>query len=170
MISARDEILARVAEAVGREEIDPETEARLTERLHHPPVQLRPQWDDDPVERFVSKLRAVAATVDVVNTAADVAKSIASFLRENDLPPAVVLAPDDRLNAYQPVEKGAIDRASLHHGTYRGEGDFAVVRNDEGDLSDQDGASGGHKREQGAISARHGLFRGAGADELAHQQ
>ncbi len=100
MTSARDEILARVAEAVGREGIDPKTEARLTERLHHPPVQLRPQWDDDPVERFVSKLRAVAATVDAVNTAADVAKSIASFLRENDLPPAVVLAPDDRLNAY----------------------------------------------------------------------
>ena len=100
MTSARDEILARVAEAVGREEIDPETEARLTERLHHPPVQLRPQWDDDPVERFVSKLRAVAATVDVVNTAADVAKSIASFLRENELPSAVTLAPDDRLNAY----------------------------------------------------------------------
>ncbi len=88
MTSARDEILARVAEAVGREGIDPKTEARLTERLHHPPVQLRPQWDDDPVERFVSKLRAVAATVDAVNTAADVAKSIASFLRENDLPPA----------------------------------------------------------------------------------
>ena len=41
---------------------------------------------------------------------------------------------------------------------------------DEDDLNDQDGSSGRNKHEQGANSARHGLLRGAGADELAHQQ
>ncbi len=73
-------------------------------------------------------------------------------------------------DAYQPVEKGVIDRGSRHDETYRGEGGFAVLRDDEDDLSDQDGASRRNKHEQGAISARHGLFRGAGADQLAHQQ
>jgi len=70
----------------------------------------------------------------------------------------------------QPVEKGAIDRGSPHGDAYRGDGGFAILRDDEDDLSDQDGASGRYKHEQGAISARHGLLRGAGADELAHQQ
>ena len=36
----------------------------------------------------------------------------------------------------------------------------------EDDLNDQDGSSGRNKHEQGANSARHGLLRGAGADEF----
>ena len=72
--------------------------------------------------------------------------------------------------AYQPVEKGVIDRGSRHGEAYRGEGGFAILRDDEDDLNDQDGSSGRNKHEQGANSARHGLLRGAGADELAHQQ
>ncbi|HJN23810.1 MAG TPA: LUD domain-containing protein, partial [Rhodospirillales bacterium] len=100
MTSARDEILGRVAKAVGRDEIDPETETRLTERLRHSPAQLRPRWDGDPIERFVAKLRAVAASVDVVGTVADVPQSVQTFLRENDIPLVVTMAPDDRLNLY----------------------------------------------------------------------
>ena len=69
------------------------------------------------------------------------------------------------------VEKGVIDRVSRHgEASYRGEGGFAILRDDEDDLNDQDGSSGRNKHEQGANSARHGLLRGAGADELAHQQ
>ena len=71
---------------------------------------------------------------------------------------------------YQPVEKGVIDRVSRHGEAYRGEGGFAILGDDEDDLNDQDGSSGRNKHEQGANSARHGLLRGAGADELAHQQ
>ena len=98
MTSAREEILDRVAKAVGRDDIDTETEKRLTDRLRQLPTKLRPQWNDDPVERFVSKLRAVAASVDVVGTAADVVESVQTFLREHNIPLAVTVAPDDRLN------------------------------------------------------------------------
>ena len=76
----------------------------------------------------------------------------------------------DFARLYQPVEKGVIDRVSRHGEAYRGEGGFAILRDDEDDLNDQDGSSGRNKHEQGANSARHGLLRGAGADELAHQQ
>ena len=68
MTEARDEILRRVATAVGRDQIDAETEARLTQRLHRLARQLRPQWDDDTVERFVAKLNAAAASVAVVES------------------------------------------------------------------------------------------------------
>ena len=78
--------------------------------------------------------------------------------------------PPAHLPPYQPVEKGVIDRVSRHGEAYRGEGGFAILRDDEDDLNDQDGSSGRNKHEQGANSARHGLLRGAGADELAHQQ
>ena len=80
------------------------------------------------------------------------------------------LSPDELQRLKQPVEKGVIDRVSRHGEAYRGEGGFAILRDDEDDLNDQDGSSGRNKHEQGANSARHGLLRGAGADELAHQQ
>ena len=82
--------------------------------------------------------------------------------------------PQPAARARQPrpprLEKGVIDRVSRHGEAYRGEGGFAILRDDEDDLNDQDGSSGRNKHEQGANSARHGLLRGAGADELAHQQ
>ena len=58
-----------------------------------------------------------------------------------------------------------MDRISPHGEAYRGEGGFAIFRDDEDDLSDQDVSSGRNKHEKGAIAARHGLPRGAGADE-----
>ena len=85
-------------------------------------------------------------------------------------PPQSETTPFHPRSPYQPVEKGVIDRVSRHGEAYRGEGGFAILRDDEDDLNDQDGSSGRNKHEQGANSARHGLLRGAGADELAHQQ
>ena len=69
-----------------------------------------------------------------------------------------------------PLKKASLTEVSRHGEAYRGEGGFAILRDDEDDLNDQDGSSGRNKHEQGANSARHGLLRGAGADELAHQQ
>ena len=69
-----------------------------------------------------------------------------------------------------PLKKASLTGFSRHGEAYRGEGGFAILRDDEDDLNDQDGSSGRNKHEQGANSARHGLLRGAGTDELAHQQ
>ena len=88
----------------------------------------------------------------------------------SDRPRRLLICDYVAVDAYQPVEKGVIDRVSRHGEAYRGEGGFAILGDDEDDLNDQDGSSGRNKHEQGANSARHGLLRGAGADELAHQQ
>ena len=53
--------------------------------------------------------------------------------------------------AYQPVEKGVIDRVSRHGEAYRGEGGFAILRDDEDDLNDQDGSSGRNKTNKAPI-------------------
>ena len=113
MTLAREKILDRVALAVGRDKIDPKTEAALTKRLNRIPTILRPQWDDNPVRRFASKLRDVSASVDVVDSPADVAKSVGSFLLENDVPLAVAMAPDDRLNGYPWPEYLKISRRNV---------------------------------------------------------
>ena len=97
-------------------------------------------------------------------------KTYESLLEVSPEHQALLLSAARGYTAYQPVEKGVIDRVSRHGEAYRGEGGFAILRDDEDDLNDQDGSSGRNKHEQGANSARHGLLRGAGADELAHQQ
>ena len=74
----------------------------------------------------------------------------------------------DGLNS--PLKKASLTGFHATAKQYRGEGGFAILRDDEDNLNDQDGSSGRNKHEQGANSARHGLLRGAGADELAHQQ
>ncbi len=62
---------------------------------------------------------------------------------------------DPALFGYQPVEKGAIDRVSPHGETHRSEGGFAIVRDADDDLSNQNVSSGRNKHENTAISARH---------------
>ncbi len=59
MSSARDEILARVRSALGREEPDRHTRESLDRRLADPPHHDRPAVDDDLVRAFESKLTAV---------------------------------------------------------------------------------------------------------------
>lgn len=57
--SARDEVLARVRSALGREGIDRDTRERLDRRLADPPRHDRPAVDADLVRVFESKLTAV---------------------------------------------------------------------------------------------------------------
>ena len=71
---------------------------------------------------------------------------------------------------YQPVEKGAHARVSSDGEPYRGEGGIILVRDDEDDLSDQNGSTIHAEQAETAISACYDLSRGAGADDLAHQQ
>ena len=49
---------------------------------------------------------------------------------------------------------------------YRGEGGIILVRDDEDDLSDQNGSTIHAEQAETAISACYDLSRGAGADDL----
>lgn len=59
MSSARDEILARVRAALGRDGLDRNTRERLDRRLADPPLHDRPAVDPDLVGSFESRLTAV---------------------------------------------------------------------------------------------------------------
>ena len=52
-----------------------------------------------------------------------------------------------------PLKKATLTEVSRHGEAYRGEGGFAILRDDEDDLNDQDGSSGRNKHEQGANSS-----------------
>ena len=103
MSAARDAVLGRVRQAIGRSpEQEAEAEAVTRERVAAPRPNLIPargQLDrEGRVALFVTMARAVTADVQRLETLGDAAVAVGSWLREHNLPQRVVMAPDPALD------------------------------------------------------------------------
>jgi L-lactate dehydrogenase complex protein LldG len=99
--AARQQILASVRRALRREQPGPETRAELEARLNAPKAglipgrgQLPPGQQLDLMERMLLEL---SATVVRLRDDAEVPKAIADYLKNENLPPEIRLAPRDDL-------------------------------------------------------------------------
>lgn len=101
MSAGRQTVLAAVARALGREEPDAATRAALEERLSRPRANLIPTRGQrapaERVELFVAMAGEAAATVARLPTYAAAPAAIADYLRRENLPPQIRLAPDPAL-------------------------------------------------------------------------
>ena len=93
MSTARDDILARIRSALGRESLDDGIRAGLDERLVHPPSYERPPVDDDLVHSFETRLKAVHGGLRKTGEQA-LMKTIGDCLDEHGLGRTLVAAPD----------------------------------------------------------------------------
>lgn len=92
MSSARDEMLARIRAALGREAVDRDTRGRLDRRLSDPPMHERPGVDADLVKSFETKLTAVQGAFKT--TSGDgVMDAIAVCLDEHGVDRTLIAAP-----------------------------------------------------------------------------
>lgn len=92
MSASRDEILARVRTALGREKLDERTRAGLEERISNPPSHPRPPLDKEPVKSFEARLKAVHGVFRTTG-GSQVIDAIAACLKEHDMPRALIAAP-----------------------------------------------------------------------------
>ncbi len=92
MTSARDEILARVRSALGREDVDRATRDRLERRLTNPPAHARPAVDSDLLRSFETRLTAVQG-VFRWTTNESVMDAIAACLEERGIERSLIAAP-----------------------------------------------------------------------------
>ena len=96
MTTARDNVLARVRQALGRSAPDAAAraaaEAYLAARAQGP----RPALTDDLVERFVRRARAMQSTVERVADQADIPRSVGRYLDGLALPAALAA---EKINA-----------------------------------------------------------------------
>ncbi len=102
-MSARADIIARMRNALGRGALDPAKAAALEARLANPRANLIPDRSRLPPEAqvalFVEMALAAASTV-VQTKAADVPGAVADFLKSQNLPAELVMAPDPELDRY----------------------------------------------------------------------
>ena len=100
----RDAILGSIRRSLGRGPLDAAARAELDERLARPAPNLVPARaalaPDERVELFVAMAEAVFATVERVSGPAAVPGAVADYLAGQNLPPALVMAPDPALDAY----------------------------------------------------------------------
>ena len=101
MSEGRKGILASVARALGREAPDPATRAQLEQRLAEHRRNLIPSranlLQPQRVALFVEMAREAAATVAVVPSPAAVPEAVADYLRRENLPAELTIAPDPAL-------------------------------------------------------------------------
>ena len=105
----RDAILGSIRRSLGRGPLDEAARAPLDKRLASPEPNLVPARaalpQDERAALFVSMAEAVSATVDRVSGPGDVPGAVSDYLAGQNLPPALVMAPDPALDAYPWAER-----------------------------------------------------------------
>ena len=103
-MNARERIMADVRSALGRGELPAETKAALEARLNSGKSNLIPARSDKPhdaqIALFAEMAEGVQASVTRVSDDSDVPGAVADYLAQNNLPSDIVMAPDERLDAY----------------------------------------------------------------------
>ena len=103
MSDGRRAVLASVARALGREAPVASVRAELERRLAEPAPNLIPRRADLPhpqrVALFIEMAREAAASVAVLPSPAAAPEAVADYLRRENLPPELIIAPDPALEA-----------------------------------------------------------------------
>lgn len=102
MTDARAEILDGIRRALGRAAVEPETQRRLRARLAEHPRNLVPARGRVAgrrmIDDFVRMAEFALATVARVGSDAEVPAAVADYLKRQNLPAALRMAPDRRLD------------------------------------------------------------------------
>ena len=102
--SGRDAILGSIRRSLGRGTLDEAPRAALDETLATPAPNIVPARSaisqDERIALFTAMAEAVFATVARVSGADAVPGAVADYLAGQNLPPALVMAPDPALDAY----------------------------------------------------------------------
>ncbi len=101
MSSSKQQILAAVRRSLRREQPDEATRAELEQRLAAPRANLVPQRAQvshaEQLDMMESMLKELSATVVRLDNEAQVPQAVADYLKNENLPPQVRMAPRDDL-------------------------------------------------------------------------
>ena len=107
--SARDAILGSIRRSLGRGPLGEAARAALDETLAAPAPNIVPARSDisqeERIALFTAMAESVFATVARVSGAGAVPGAVAEYLAGQNLPPALVMAPDPALDAYPWAER-----------------------------------------------------------------
>ena len=111
MIGARERVLANIRAALNRRgPLAESVTTALDARLKTPRVNVQPSVKGDLIERFVNKMEAVHAAVARVDAMEKISETVDAHLKQHDLPPDLVVAPDPELEGIPWSNRFAIER------------------------------------------------------------
>jgi L-lactate dehydrogenase complex protein LldG len=101
MSTARDDIFANIRRSLGVTGREALRAAAVDERIERAPRGIIPERGQVPAQERVDLFRAQAedklATIEMVDSAADVPRVVAEYLRQHNLPAAIRMGADERL-------------------------------------------------------------------------
>ena len=104
-MSSRGKILSAIRQSLGRPELTTEAKRNLNQQILRHPANLIPARAKGEraqlIKQFQDMAEAAACTVQTITDMAAVPNAVSDFLRDNNLPARIVLAPNgwlDRLN------------------------------------------------------------------------
>jgi len=104
-MSSRGKILSAIRQSLGRPELTTEAKRNLNQQILEHPANLVPARAKGEraqlIKQFQDMAEAAACTVQTITDVAAVPNAVSDFLRDNNLPARIVLAPNgwlDRLN------------------------------------------------------------------------
>ena len=98
MSGARERVLANIRRSLRRAgPLTDSVAAGLDQRLRAPRANLKPRYDEDPVERFIAKTERVSGMVTRVKRASGISKVVEEHVDRFSLSDDLVVAPDPAL-------------------------------------------------------------------------
>ncbi|MCV6636142.1 LUD domain-containing protein [Candidatus Albibeggiatoa sp. nov. NOAA] len=85
MDTSRDIILGNIRQSLKRYVLDVTTEQSLSYGLKHPTQHIRPDWEQDNLQRFIQQLESVVGTYEYIDSIADFPNAVLRFLEQHQL-------------------------------------------------------------------------------------
>lgn len=116
-MSAREQVLGKLRQSLGRGELDELSRERLARRMAEPPRFHQARFEGDGLQHFIDKLSspALTASAERLSGFGDLRAAVQAYLEKNQLDPRVCLTTDPRL---QNLNWAGID---THHDIDRNE-------------------------------------------------
>lgn len=99
MTDARERILSRVRQSLGRGELDQASQERLEQRIAEPPHYHQARFEGDGLQHFIDKLAspALTASAEQLTGFGDLRSAVQAYLEQHQLAPRVCITTDPRL-------------------------------------------------------------------------
>lgn len=115
MSGPREQVLNSIRRSLNRTGPVPDSVAWVLDaRLQSPRANVKPALGGEPVAQFIRKIEAVHGAVTRVTVVEQVSEAVAAHLEQNDLPPALVVAPDPELEAVPWSNRFTVERRAAN--------------------------------------------------------
>ncbi|WP_353570132.1 LUD domain-containing protein [Candidatus Albibeggiatoa sp. nov. BB20] len=104
MDTSRDDILNNIRQSLGRYVLGVTTEQSLTYSLKNPTQHVKPQWEQDNLQRFIQQLESVSGSYEHIGSITEFPDAVMRFLQQHELEPEILCDAQLKVSCSWPEE------------------------------------------------------------------